>query len=150
MSVLHAAVRRESSSKPIVVAALAALDLAMSGRGEVSPTFLVAIAIIVVGVGSLLYGAAPLSQLKARLASPSTAEGVLGGFSSGWSTIIPAGVASIVLGILALLAGPPAQLVAIASIAFGPSLLISGNPGTRILAASRENVDRTLGSEPRG
>jgi sugar phosphate permease len=150
MSVLHAAVRRESGSKPIVVAALAALDLAMSGRGEVSPTFLVAIAIIVVGVGSLLYGAAPLSQLKARLASPSTAKGVLGGFSSGWSTIIPAGVASIVLGILALLAGPPAQLVAIASIAFGPSLLISGNPGTRILAASRENVDRTLGSEPRG
>jgi hypothetical protein len=59
--------RRESGSQPILAAALAAVDLPMLGREEVSPTFLLAVAIIVVGLGSLLRGGASLSQLKAPL-----------------------------------------------------------------------------------
>jgi hypothetical protein len=55
-----------------------------------------------------------------------------------------AGVAGIVLGILALLGVASPQLVAIAVIAFGASLLISSNASMRILAATPADADPTI------
>jgi hypothetical protein len=148
MSVTDVAVRRERASESIVelVAGLAVVALTILGLAEVSTTFLVAIATIVSGVGLLLYGAAAVSQLDAVLARYSAPEGGLGGITSGWSIVLLAGVAGIVLGILALLGVSSTQLVGIAAIAFGASLLISSNAGMRmrILAATPTNADPTL------
>lgn len=148
MSVTDVAVRPELGSELVVelVAGLAVVVLTILGLAEVSPTFLVAIATIVFGVGLLLYGSTALSQLNAVLARCSAPEGGLGGISAGWSTVLLAGVAGIVLGILALLGLSSTQLVAIAVIGFGASLLISCNSGMRmrILAATPTNADPTL------
>ena len=133
---------RGSDSIVELVAGLAVVVLTILGLAEVSPTFLVALATIVFGVGLLLYGTAALSQLNAALARYSASEASLGGISSGWSTVFLAGVAGIVLGILALLGVSSTQLVAIAVIAFGASLLISSNAGMRmrILAAQHPQM----------
>lgn len=147
MSVTDVAVRRERASESIVelVAGLAVFVLAILGLAEVSPTFLVAVATIVSGVGLLLYGAAALSQLNAVLARYSAPEGGLGDISSGWSTVLLAGVAGIVLGILALLGVSSTELVA-SAIALVASLLISSTAAMRmrILAATPANADPTL------
>ena len=113
MSVTHVAVRRESGSESIVelVAALAVVALTILGLAEVSPPFLVAIATIVFGVGLLLYGTSALSQLNLALARYSASETGLGGVSGGWSTLFLAGVAGIVLGILALLGVSTERLI---------------------------------------
>ena len=98
------------------------------------------------GVGLLLYGTAALSQLNVALARFSTAETGLGGISGEWSTLFLAGIAGVVLGILALLGVSSTKLVAIAAIAFGASLLISSNASMRmrVLAATPTNADPTL------
>jgi len=148
MSVTDVAVRGERASESIVelVAGLAVVVLTILGLAQVSPTFLVAIATIVFGVGLLLYGTAALSQLNAMLTRYSATGSLGGGISSGWSTIFLAGVAGIVLGILALLGVASTQLVAIAVIAFGASLLISSNASMRmrILAATPADADPTI------
>jgi hypothetical protein len=148
MSVTDVAVRGERASESIVelVAGLAVVVLTILGLAEVSPSFLVAIATIVFGVGLLLHGTAALSQLNVALARFSASETDLGAISGGWSTLFLAGVAGIVLGILALLGVSSTELVAIAAIAFGASLLISSNASMRmrILAATPTNADPML------
>lgn len=148
MSVTDVAVRSERASESIVelIAALAVVVLTILGLAEVSPSFLVAIATIVFGVGLLLYGTAALSQLNVALARFSASETGLGSISGGWSTLFLAGVAGIVLGILALLGVSSTELVAIAAIGFGASLLISSNASMRmrIMGATPTNADPML------
>ena len=148
MSVTDVAVRSERASESIVelIAALAVVVLTILGLAEVSPSFLVAIATIVFGVGLLLYGTAALSQLNVALARFSASETELGSISGGWSTLFLAGVAGIVLGILALLGVSSTELVAIAAIGFGASLLISSNASMRmrIMGATPTNADPML------
>ena len=71
-----------------------------------------------------------LSHLARVFASYAGADGTAG----GWSIVLLAGLAGIVLGILALLSVPSIQLVAIAVIAFGSALLISSNASMRLRA----------------
>ncbi len=125
--------KRESiaESLPELVAGLAVIVLTILGLASVSPSFLVEIATIVFGVGLLLYGSATLSQMS-RLFVDNGAADAVAGVSSGWSIVLLAGAAGIVLGILALLGVSSIQLVAIAVIAFGASLLISSNANMRL------------------
>jgi hypothetical protein len=145
MSVTDVGVRGERASESIVelVAGLAVVVLTILGLADVSPSFLVAIATIVFGVGLLLYGTAALSQLNVALARFSASEGAI---SSGRPTVLLAGVAGILLGVLALLGASSIQLVALAVIVFGRSLLMSsyGAVRTRIVAATPANADPTF------
>jgi hypothetical protein len=125
--------RRESTAEslPELVAGLAVIVLTILGLASVSPAFLVEIATIVFGVGLLLYGSATLSQMS-RLFVDNGAADAAAGVSGGWSIVLLSGAAGIVLGILALLGVSSIQLVAIAVIAFGASLLISSNANMRL------------------
>jgi hypothetical protein len=135
MRVRDVAIRRESRSESIVrlVAGLAVVVLTVLGLAEVGPpTFLDATATIVFGAGL---------WLKSVLAT-SVAEGRLGGVSEGTPTVLLGGVAGMVLGLLALVGAPAIQLVALAVIAFGRSLLIGSY--TDVLAATPTNADPTF------
>lgn len=141
------AAKRESSAEslPELVAGLAVVVLTILGLAGVSPAFLVEIATIVFGVGLLLYGSATLSEVGRVFVNSGNSAGAAG-VASGWSIILLAGVAGIVLGILALLGVSSIQLVAIAVIAFGAALLISSNANMRlrILAGASSNVDSPI------
>ena len=104
---------RGSDSIVELVAGRAVVVLTILGLAEVSPTFLVALASIVFGVALLLYGAAALSQLNAALVDirPPTTD------TTGLQTM--AGLAAIVLGILALSGFAPTKLVLIALLQLG-------------------------------
>jgi hypothetical protein len=134
MSVKDVALRRGLGIKSIaqLVAGLAVVVLAILGLADVAPTFLVSMATILFGV-SLLSNALP--------AGDSAPEG---GVASGSPTILLAGVAGVLLGVLALLGASSIQLVALAVIAFGRSLLITSNAEVRFLAATPGNVESTL------
>src|SRR5271163_1806450 len=108
MRVRDVAIRRESRSESIVrlVAGLAVVVLTVLGLAEVGPpTFLVAAATIVFGAGL---------WLKSVLATYPVAEGRLGGVSEGTPTVLLAGVAGMVLGLLTVVGAPAIQLVALA------------------------------------
>jgi hypothetical protein len=137
MRVKDVALRHGLSIKSIaqLVAGLAVVVLAILGLADVAPTFLVSMATILFGV-SLLSNALP--------AGYSAPEGGIGGVSSGSPTVLLAGVAGVVLGVLALLGASSIQLVAIAVIAFGRSLLIASHADVRFLAAAHGNVESTL------
>jgi hypothetical protein len=129
-----------SNSIAQAIASIATVILTILGLAHVAPNFLVAIATITFGAALLLYGAAMLGEY-ARLARQASAPtpAVLGG--SGLSAVLLAGAAGIVLGILALLGISPAELTAIAVIAFGSALILSSNSALRMhffrLAAAR-------------
>jgi hypothetical protein len=132
MRVRDVAIRRESRSESIVglVAGLAVVVLTVLGLAEVGPpTFLVAAASIVFGAGL---------WLKSVLATYPVAESRLGGVSAGTPTVLLAGVAGMVLGLLAVVGAPAIQLVALAVIAFGRSLLIGSYAD--VLAAAPTNA----------
>jgi hypothetical protein len=134
-----------TESLPELVAGLAVIILTILGLAGVNPAFLVEIATIVFGVGLLLYGSATLSQFSRVLAEYRGAGGAAG-IASGWSIILLAGAAGIVLGILALLGVSSIQLVAIAVIAFGAALLISSNASMRlrVLLGTPANTDPAI------
>jgi len=140
--------KRESSTEslPELVAGLAVVVLTILGLASVSPAFLVEIATIVFGVGLLLYGSATLSEVGRVFVNSGSSSAGAAGVASGWSIILLAGVAGIVLGILALLGVSSIQLVAIAVIAFGAALLISSNANMRlrILAGAGTNTDAAI------
>ena len=147
MSVTDIEAGREASveSLPELVAGLAVIVLTILGLARVSPAFLVEIATIVFGVGLLLYGGATLSQLG-RLSAGHVGTDGAAGIVSGWSIILLAGAAGIVLGVLALLGVSSIQLVAIAVIAFGAALLISSSASMRlrVLQGTSGNIDPTM------
>lgn len=138
-----------AESLPELVAGLAVVILTILGLAHVSPAFLVEIATIVFGVGLLLYGGSMLSQLGRVFANLAGADGAAG-VASGWSILLLAGAAGVVLGILALLSVSSVQLVAIAVIGFGAALLINSAASLRlrllfgIPADSEPTIERLL------
>jgi hypothetical protein len=122
----------KSGAVPEAVAGLAVIILAILGLAGVSPMFLVAIGTIVFGVELLLNGSSMMSGLGRVLGQEGEGDMLDGSAVNGLSTVFLAGVAGIVLGILALLDVSSAHLVAIAAIAFGGALLVSSNADMRI------------------
>ena len=111
------------------IAAIVAIVLTILGLALVAPTLLVAVATIAVGVALVFQGVDVATGFGRLLARSETPIPALAELSAGsmWSVEFLAGGAGIVLGILALLQVRPAELVAIASIAFGGALIISGS-----------------------
>lgn len=140
----------ETSSNPVAqaIAAIATVILAILGLAHVAPNFLVAIATITFGAALLLYGATMLAEYArlARQASAATAS-MLGG--GGLSAVLLAGASGVVLGILALLGIAPAELTAIAVIAFGSALILSSHSALRMhlfkVAVTRPDAQRVAG-----
>lgn len=151
MTTTDTAVDRDpiSESLPELAAGIAVIILTILGLAGVSPPFLVAIAVIVFGVALVLGGRAAVAELHRVLARHTTIGGAVG-VTNGWSMVFLAGIAGIVLGILALLGVASAQLVAIAVIAFGAALLISANATLRVrvlagtMGAANPTVDRLV------
>lgn len=140
----------ETGSRSIAqaIASIATVVLAILGLAHLVPNFLVAIATITYGAALLLHGAAMLGEY-ARLArqSNAVAQAVVSG--GGLSSILLAGAAGIVLGILALLGVSSAELVAIAAIASGSALALSSHSALRMhffkIALVRPEAQRTAG-----
>ncbi len=117
---------------PESVAGLAVVVLTILGLAGVAPTFLVAVATIIFGVGLLIYGAAAIAEVGRIFARNSQSESAVEIAANGVSTIFLAGAAGIVLGILALLGKIPADLVAVSVIAFGGALILSSGFNKRL------------------
>jgi hypothetical protein len=111
----------------------------------VAPVFLVAIATIAIGAAVLAQGATVAAQYARLMVGRGDAIIALGG-SSSWSIELLAGAAGIVLGILALLAVEPIDLVAIASIAFGGGLVLSSGAAAQVavLKATAASTDERI------
>jgi hypothetical protein len=138
MAVTDMATRRVSSSDSVqeTVAGLAVIILTILGLASVIPNFLVAVATIVFGVGLVLYGVGAVGEINRFFARRDNGQAMAEMMVNGLSTVFLAGVAGIVLGILALLGIAAQQLVAIAVIAFGGALVISSNSGVRLKSMS--------------
>lgn len=108
----------------------AAIVLTILGLGRVAPLFLVAIATIAVGT-AIIVQSLNLIEEFARMLGRSEQVTELGGVST-WSLGLLAGVAGVVLGILALLNVASIELVAIAAISYGGAALLSSASTSRI------------------
>jgi hypothetical protein len=128
---------------------IAAIVLTILGLAHVAPIFLVAIATVAVGAALVIHSINLIQEFVRVLAQPRIAE--LGGTSAG-SLELLGGAAGIVLGVLALLNIDPVDLVAIAAIGYGSSLLMSSSSASRMMLARIEmayddQVRRRLASE---
>ncbi len=135
-----------AESAPELVSGIAVIVLTILGLAGVAPVFLVAIATIVFGVGLLLYGRSAVGEVNRRFRQRADAAVLTTSALGGLPVVFLAGVAGIVLGILALLNVDALQLVAIAVIAFGGALILSGNAKLRIRVMSETlaNIDQAL------
>ncbi len=104
------------------LAGVTAAILAILGLAGVDPLYMLTIAIIAIGVALLAEGAA--------VAAKSHATGSLA--DAGMSAEFLAGIAGIVLGVLALLGMMPIVLSAAAMLVFGGALLLGAGAGTEL------------------
>lgn len=123
----------------------ATIVLVLLGLSGVMPLTLLSIAVIAMGAGFLLEGAA-ISMRFSKLLSESaatrerTAEGQLG---VGLSAEFVGGIAGVILGILALIGISPLVLASTAVIVFGSILMLSSGFKVRFNALEFETIDRT-------
>lgn len=111
----------------------AAIVLTILGLARVAPLFLVAIATIAVGAAIIVHSLNVIEEF-ARMLGRSEPVAELSGVSP-WSLGLLAGVAGVVLGILALLNVASIELVAIAAISYGGASLLSSAATSRIARA---------------
>ena len=110
------------------IGGIATVVLAIVGLAGVRPEMMVAIATIIFGAALLIHGGAMLSEFAHIIFPPGTAATSSQEFSGGsLSAVFLVGAAGIVLGVLSLLAIRPVELAAIATIAFGSTLIFSSN-----------------------
>jgi hypothetical protein len=126
------------------LAGLGAVVLAILGLIGLLPFTLAAIGVIVIGAGLLLRGmamAARLTDLRRGVYSEGRPH--VHSARGGLTIEMLGGIASIALGILALLGVAPALLLSISAIVFGGTLLLSANDTSRIgeLEAWQAGVD---------
>jgi hypothetical protein len=125
--------KTSSSRGPVgeAVGSIVTVVLTILGLAHVPPNFLVAIATIAFSAALLLHGSAMLADY-ARLAgrADENTSAALGG--GGLSSILLAGAAGIILGILALLDIAPVEFIAIAVISFGNALILGANSALRL------------------
>jgi hypothetical protein len=107
-----------------VIAGVAVLALAITALAGRFPTTLLAIAVIVFGVGMLFEGASVAARYARVLMSASTQRSMGVDLGGGLSTEFAGGAAAIILGILSLLNIYPNVLLPIAAIVVGAALLL--------------------------
>jgi len=114
----------------IATAVLAIVALTGFARETLAP-----IATIVFGAALLIQGGAILSEYAHVILPAGTSPVLSERFSgSGLSAVFLVGVTGMVLGVLGLLGIAPAQLTAIAIIAFGSALVLSSNSVSQLYA----------------
>lgn len=121
----------EGGSTTEAVGGAAAIVLAILGLLGVLPTVLASIAAIAVGVGLIVAGGAIAARYERVLAGPesgTTRREIAGGM--GMEAF--AGLAALVLGILALLGISSVTLLAIAALAAGAGLLMASGSMARL------------------
>lgn len=110
-----------------------AIVLAILGLSGVVPTFMIAIAAIVLGVALLFQGGAVATEYRRIMNASETSERVekmeLGG---GLGAEVLAGGAAIVLGILALLGLESVILVSVSNIVLGTGILLASGTLARL------------------
>ena len=110
------------------IGGIATVVLAIVGLAGIHSEMMVAIATIVFGVALLIEGGTMLSEYAHLIFPPGATATFNPRFGGGsLSAVLMAGVAGIVLGILALLGIRPVALTAIAAITFGSALIFSSN-----------------------
>lgn len=116
------------------LAGIGAIVLGILGLVGIVPTVLAAVATIVVGAALVVQGAGMVARY-ARLISGAGTPVQVETASSGLSVEILGGVAGIILGILALINIHSLPLMAVATIAFGGTLLLSAGMVSGLSAA---------------
>jgi hypothetical protein len=111
---------------------IATIVLAIIGLAGVRSVDLLSIATIVFGAALLIQGGAMLTEFAAIEATPQSSGVSAGG---GLGALFGVGVAGIILGVLALLGVKPAELNAVAAIAFGGALLMSASAVWHLLTS---------------
>lgn len=125
-----------------IAAGGAAAILAILGLAHTFPSILVAVATLAVAL-AVMFAGASVSVGYRRLMS-TAGEGPLevGQIGGGMSAEMTAGVAGLVLGVLALLNIASVVLSAIAVIVFGSALLIGRSAATRLKDLEIESVEQ--------
>ena len=138
----------EGGSTTEAIGGAAAIVLAILGLLGVLPTVLASIASIAIGVGLIVAGGAIAARYERVLSGPETATAhreIAGGM--GMEAF--AGVAALVLGILALLGLSPLTLLAISAIAAGAGLLMASGSMARLESLVRWETAHDMESKMR-
>jgi hypothetical protein len=130
----------------------AAVVLAILGLAGIEPTYMVAIATIVVGAALIVEGAAMMAKQAEMVVGTGAGVGERMEGGSGLTAEFLGGAAGIVLAILALVHIYPTVLLAVAALVFGASLLLGAGLTARVRTfefqpASEHAVPREVGRE---
>jgi len=139
----HIAMSVGTGSTAEIIGGATVIVLTILGLASVAPNLMLAVATIAIGIALLFEGgsiAAEYSQLVART-SDNTFQTVEMG--SGMTAEMVAGIAGIVLGILALLGLVPLTLSASAVIVFGVTLILSSGMTMRLNDIKLEESEET-------
>ncbi len=133
----RAKVMAGATATELIVAA-AAVVLGVLGLAEVYPIYAAAVAAILVGCGLTLEGAGIVARYRKILAQE---FGTVAGTTAAASTTVQsmAGIAGIVLGILALLGYLPTVLIAVSALVYGGALLFGAPEATELDAIADDN-----------
>jgi hypothetical protein len=125
---------------------LAAIILAIVGLARIFPQYMVAIAALVVGAAFIFQGGNTFMEYSRVLPKAFAGRGGRSMIGSGVSIDVLAGVAGIVLGVLALVTVTPTVLLPVAVIVFGAALIGSSGDTSRLNALKHEQskADDTL------
>lgn len=121
-----------SGSAAEIIGGLAAIVLTILGLAHVAPTLMLPVATITIGVALVFEGgsiAAEYSRIISKTAENSVQSAEMGG---GMTAEMLAGIAGIVLGILALLGLASITLCAAAVIVYGAALSLSSGTMSRL------------------
>jgi hypothetical protein len=121
-----------SGSTVEAVGGLAAIVLAILGLVGVAPHYMLTIATIALGAGLLFEGGAIAAEYSRLLAETGAGRLTRSELRAGLSAESLAGIAGIVLGILALIGIAPETLMAIAAIVLGAGTLMGSGALARL------------------
>jgi hypothetical protein len=128
----HIAESVGSSSVAEIVGGIAAIVLAVLGLANVNPTLMLPIATIAIGVAFLFEGGSIVAEYTDVISKSTETGAQVMEVGSGMTAEVVAGIAGIVLGILALLGLTSIILVASALIVYGTALALSSGMMSRL------------------
>ena len=119
------------------MAAAAAVIVAVLGLAEIYPEYMLPTTAILIGAAFLVKGSGIASRYRALARQTGSGPGPQVELAGGVSADICAGLAGVVLGVLALLEIAPLTLLAVSVIVFGAALLFSGGETYRVNQLAR-------------
>jgi hypothetical protein len=122
------------------IGGLAAIILAIVGLAHVLPHYMVAIGALVIGAAFIFQGGNTFVEFSTLLPRQSGGRSGNSTVGSSVGTEVLAGVAGIVLGILALVTATPDVLLPIAVIVFGAALILTSGDVSRVNALRLERA----------